>query len=454
MVVRAILKAILVLMLVSSTVSAQDDRQRTFVRTAITVNDVQLKQPFDFRITVYTDTWFSSAPNLDNIVIPGALTVKRGRAQGGNETINNQNYTVLSFEFLVFPGVSGELQIPAIELNYSTPKPGDFKGVPVTRSTEPITLTVRQPASGYDPSSWVVADDIKLSVEWDKALTNLKVGDVLQRTIRISARGTLAALLPAIEVPEIEWGSVYARSPVLVNEIGLSAINSTRTDITTFLLEKPGEFEIPPVRLNWWQPSAAAVRSSETKRVTLKVIENPDLMILQTLQDSLQLVSSYEQGQKPDTTTLFWFPVVSRLAVALVLLVLIYRSGTALIIRIWDRVQSRRQAYLNSEACLFDQLKRCGSEDILVFYNLLKAWTLKICPESGGSLESFADLYGSHALKVGFKTIQRALFFDDGQQKIKSDVNSLIVELTQARNRIIKKVQPIQTEHAFHLNPR
>jgi hypothetical protein len=63
------------------------------------------------------------------------------------------------------------------------------------------------PIPDYDNSKPLfVANNVTISENWNKEFSGLKVGDVLERTLRISANGTLDNIIPPVAFDSLSMG--------------------------------------------------------------------------------------------------------------------------------------------------------------------------------------------------------------------------------------------------------
>ena len=429
----------------------------TFVRAKANTKKVQVKQPFQLRITVYTPTWFTSAPNLDNIVIPGALTIKEGRAQSHYETINDIRYTTLYFDFIVFPVKEGELVIPEMPLKYATPEEGDFKGKEVERKTRSVTIMVDSLGDGYRLANWLVANSFRVSESWNKDITAAKVGDVLERTISINATGTVAALIPSSDTLSISWGKVYQKTPTLKTEIADGTIKSQRTEIMTFLLEEPGQYTIPEQTFSWWNPLSRKTFSKTLPERKIVIEDNPDLAILKSLQDSLDAVNTAGQEETPEEKpfTLFGLRIWQLLIVLGLFLVFIIQVR-----RLFSYLKKKQQAqkaiYLSSEKYYFEQLKAsCRQKDLMIIRNQFFTWVKKLTEDTNiRSLNDFILKYGTPEMMELHNMLKKRLF-GKGDSGAEFSPDKFTEELNRARNRILEDSHATVERHDFEmqLNP-
>jgi hypothetical protein len=428
----------------------------TFVSAKINADRVKVKQSFEIRISVYTTTWFTSAPNLDNIVIQGALTVKKDRAQSTYETIKNVRYTILYFDFIVFPAVEGKLEIPEIEMNYSTPEEGGYKGIDVVRKTKPLNVIVDPLDEGYTLSDWLVANSFSVKESWNKKLNELKVGDVIERTITINATGTIAALIPSPDSLVINWGRQYYRTPVLNSEIKDGVIRAERIEKTSLLLEKPGEYTLPEQKYSWWNPRTKKNESRILKEKKFIIEDNPDLVILRSIQDSLDAINSREQTSETESEE---FTIVGlkvwQFLLLLSFIFLAFVQARKLTAYIASKISERRAAYLNSEGYYFKKLiQSCRETDLHIIRTNLVEWIKKLNPDHQGSLSIFFLDNDATELKKEFDKIERALFGNSDHVSSSIDKNFTGC-ITEFRKQFLSKrqVQENRENLLFRLNP-
>ncbi len=178
----------------------------------VTLNtkEAYIGQPVKLTVSVYSSTWFTSGIDVGNIQIDGALTVFF-RSVSNSRDFNGQRHAGVDFYYNVFPTQEGEITIPSLSISIQSPKPGDYKGRKRTLTTKPKMFTVKSIPYGYDPNNWLVATSLNVTEKWSATLSEIKVGDVVQRTIRRSAGGTLSEFVPATQWDSINGISIYPK---------------------------------------------------------------------------------------------------------------------------------------------------------------------------------------------------------------------------------------------------
>lgn len=451
--VRKLIKHILILIFAISFVVA--GQPRTYVNASVNAKKVKVKQPFELRISAYTQTWFTTAPNLDNIVIPGTIAIKKYRAQSKYETINGIRYTVLFFDFVVFPIKEGELLIPEISLNYSTPEQGDFKGITVERKTKPLKIIVDSLENDFSLSSWLVANSFSVLESWNKDLRNVKVGDVVERTIIITTTGTLAALLPPSDSLSFSWGRIYYRTPDLKNQIVDDVLKSERAEKLTILLEKPGNFVIPGQKYFWWNPENRKDYSTSLPERKIIIKDNPDLAILKSIQDSLDAIKIAEQKETAEEKPITLLGLsVWQFVILLVLITLVIIQIKKFGIFVIKKLKERKAAYLKSEKFCFKQLEEaCEQNDLKLIRSRLFNWISRISDDNKiHSINYFISKFGSAEIMTLLDSLEKKLFGKDSSE-ISFSSNRFFKELSNARYKYVIHKEVRDAGNNFYLNP-
>ena len=211
-------------------------------------------QPIEVSVGVYTSTWFTKGLIFGNIKVQGAFTVYF-RSVSTNKTINGKTYAGVEAIYNVFPYAEKDLSFPSLEFTVETPKEGDYKGVPVKVKTQERQIQIKAIPPGFDRSTWLVANGLNLSESWQGDQQQIKVGEVLQRTVRRTAYGTVSELIPPIAWDSIEGVSLYPTRSEVRNEKTKTSIYAVRSEGVRYLFEKEGQVTLPAIELTWWNPS-------------------------------------------------------------------------------------------------------------------------------------------------------------------------------------------------------
>ncbi len=336
-------------------------------------SSVYVQQPFRVNITVYTQTWFTAPLEFINLQIPNAFIVPFDKTQPGMFTVGGKQYPGIQFYYIVFPYKTGEFSVPSLEITAQSPPEGSSTSRKIVIHTAEQKFTVKDIPQSAKNGTWFVAEDITLTEKWNVGLDNLKVGDVIERTITIDAQETLPQFIPNIaEQQQTNWASIYPKDPILSDSKASGDVNGQSLQKTTYLLEKSGNVTLPAIHLSFWNPYTSKMQERILPEKTLHIKENANLGILTTLRDSL---AGANQGKNPNTAKIpfliwgfTWYEFTGIVIMGLGMLYLIVHFG----IRFYKKWKVRRKAYKQSEKYLFSQFLK--SDDKHIITALYKWW--------------------------------------------------------------------------------
>jgi hypothetical protein len=384
-----------------------------FVQTKLDRNSVYAQQPFKVTITVLTATWYTAPLEFDNLQIPNAFILPFDRTQPGMFDINKKQYAGLQFYFIVFPYKPGHFTLPAINIVATTPAVGDYKGKKVNVKSQPLSYVVKPVPKNFTADYWFVAKNVSITQTWNKPLRNLKIGDVLEATLTIDAKGTLPQFIPDLKTDSLDWAGVYPEQATLADTRDEYDANGTRTQSVTYLLEKEGDFTFPAPTIEWLNPNNSRVYKRSAPAVKIHVSANPNLGILKTLKDSL----SAKQPVKATANVkhgpyliygIPWYYFALYAIAALWLLSFIIR----LIIRAVRVVNRKYQSYLLSERYWFRKFSSSSSSAHVLLKNLYAWWDRFPVRDKVSSIQSDAKDKGATDIDADLASYYRKLYAD------------------------------------------
>jgi hypothetical protein len=261
--------------------------QGCFAKVSLDRRSVYVQQPFKVTITVLTPTWYTAPLDFDNIQIPSAFILPFDRTMPGMFDINGKKYAGLQFYYIVFPYKAGSFTIPSLDIIAQTPAEGSSESRKVRIKTPAEHFTVKAIPENAGGKNWFVAKNVFVHETWSKPLKNLKVGDIVERTITIDAKGTLPQFIPQLPKDSLAFASTYLQDAELKDERDDYDANGRLTQSVIYLLEKEGDFTIPAVAVQWWNPNNSKLYSKHAFAGNIHVKPNPNLGMLASLKDSL-----------------------------------------------------------------------------------------------------------------------------------------------------------------------
>ncbi|OIQ28507.1 MAG: hypothetical protein BM564_08885 [Bacteroidetes bacterium MedPE-SWsnd-G2] len=336
-------------------VAQNANAQGVFASTTVSKSNCYLGEPVVITVSVYTSTFFTSGVKIGNIKVEGGFVVFFNSISL-SKVINGQTYAGVVKKFNVFPYEPGTLVIPAMGITVETPKPGDYKGVSQTVSTKERTVKVLPVPMGYDQDEWLVASNLRVTENWSNNTGEIKVGEVLERSITRRASGTVSEMIPPFIWDSLTGVSNYPKRSTVENIKSKTSISSKRSESVRYLFEKEGVYEFPERELMWFNPYQKKLFKRTLKAYKVKVLPNPDLGMLESVRDSLKLekqkIEEPSEGEKEPLTILGLSPRDFIIA-ALVLLV-VGRIVLKYAKLFYAKYKIKKENYLNSELYFFN----------------------------------------------------------------------------------------------------
>ncbi len=196
-----------------------------------------------------------------------------------NRRIKGKQYRVAEFSFALYPQTSDALEIPSLTWNIRVPKgnarqsifglPGRYEQKRLRTDAKSVNVKQR-PSSFPAGAPWLPAETFNIQEQWNKPANKFNLGEPITRTITMRATGVMAEQLPNV------WGNLqeegitsYADQPDLNNSFTEEGATSTRIESAAVVITKPGSWELPAIRIPWWN----------TRTDTLEYAEIPAKMI-------------------------------------------------------------------------------------------------------------------------------------------------------------------------------
>ena len=409
-----------------------------FAQLALDRHSVYVQQPFKITITVLTATWYTAPLDFENIQIPSAFIMSFDQTTPGIFKINGKQFAGLQFYFIVFPYKEGNFTIPAIDITATTPPEGSAVSTKIKLKTSPTAFIVKPIPENMKDENWLVAKNVNIRESWNKSLQNLKVGDVVERTITIDASGTLPQFIPQLQKDSLDFASSYLQDADLKDERNDYDANGRLTQSMVYLLEKEGDFTIPAVQVKWWNPLSSRVYSRSAPAAKIRVKANPDLGILATLKDSLNAthastLTTIPQKKKLTILGMPWYLAIAYASALLIGLYFLIRVS----IRIFRSYKIRHAIYLGSEQYAFRKFMRAPVRLSLIISPLYTWWDKLQMPDKSSSIS-----WQMH--RQQFKNIGKELscyykeLYEEGNSAATAN-NSFKKEIRQYREKMLKE---------------
>lgn len=413
---------VLTLLLLSGVASAAEE---PLIRVDVSPATVTVGEAVNIRITLLVPTWFPTPPDYPDFELANAIMrLPPGASRPTSERIGGDTWSGVVRDYRVYPltAASFAIEDERIRLVYANP------------GSEPIRRELEVPAINFDatvPSGaealepFIAGTRLDLALDVQGAEGTLEAGSAVVLRYTATLEGLPAVFLPdiapAVDAPGL---SAYAEEPRI--DDGPPA---SRREQVTLVFSAGGQFDVPPVVLQYWNTSTSSVETARVDGVSFPVVGVP-------YDDGAAIVEPDRGG----------FRYVAAAIAALILL-------TVASARLKPRVQARRAAAAarrrHSEAYAFRRLTDAlGTGSAADAYAALLTWLDRLAP--GLDSQRFARQYGDSTLPGRLHDLAAMRF---GVRPSRVDLAELAAPLNAARRRFLAAREYADQRDLAPLNP-
>lgn len=348
------------------------------------------------------------------------------------DKIDGQDWQIVRYPLALYPQKSGRLEIPPINVRFTTSAGFGSAEKAFEFQTRPLELTVNLPAGAIEGNLLVTTTSFELDHDWQGISENIHTGDAITLTVTRRAKNISAMLLPPLPVYRRAGLAAYPQTPEVYDKTNRGDLTGERVDTIIWVVEKPGSYEIPGIRFQWWDP--------DSRELKQQIVPGQQLDILPSTSDTVAKETSAKSDQD------------SSLLLAMLMLVIMILLVRATRLRFGRKAHN---LHLNNEKSAFTKLqKACKSNQAAQTHTAIHAWLATSPVEPGANsqaitLMAFAKSCNDQQLSVELERLQEVL--------VVADMNWQGAGLLRSIQRIRRKLnqeKAVQSEiHLAQLNP-
>ncbi|HEY9544714.1 MAG TPA: BatD family protein, partial [Solimonas sp.] len=215
------------------------------------------------------------------------LVQQIGQDQQSQETRDGHAFNVVERQYLLQPQHSGTVTLDGPTLDAEVTDNGGggpfgnnpfFSGMlgstrPIRLHGKPIELEVRPRPAAAKGSDWLPARSLTLEHSLSADPATLHAGDPLTLHLHLRAAGLSGTQLPdlgsKLRLPD--GVKAYPDQAKLDNSVEAGGIVGTRDQDIALIASRPGRYQLPELRVPWWDSKAGVQREIILPAVTLEV---------------------------------------------------------------------------------------------------------------------------------------------------------------------------------------
>lgn len=343
-----------------------------------------------------------------------------------SEKIDAVTWQIIRYPLALYPQTTGELEIPSIDVRFNTSAGFGSTEKAFEFQTAPLQMLIQSPAGVPASELVITSTSFKFDYDWQPASGINQTGDAITLTVSRQASDISAMLLPPLPVYQIEGLATYPQAPVVNDKTDRGDLIGERTDSIIWVAEQAGDYNIPGIRFQWWDP--------DERELKQQIIPGISLNIASPAIDK----DPKNQGDKnaPSNNVYLWILLVLVLAFLSVLLWVAYQRKTN-----GHVVESEKSAFNTLQTSL--KSKHAGQS-----YAALHNWLNWI--SDAASLAEFARACDNTQLGEEFRKLQEAMISSNSQWQGKP----LLMVLQRVRNSIKQENTAQHKAPLAPLNPR
>ncbi len=385
-------------------------------------------------IKLFSPGPFSGTASFDLPDLPRTAFVQAGNPVVGSEEVDGESYFTQRHVLTLFTQRDGEIVIPAFRVRFSGKKTFTADPESMEGFTPELRFQSKRPPGTESMGTVVSATEMDVQQTWNpQSPEEIQAGDVIVRTIRRTAVGTTAMMLPAVPTSAPDGIQVYAGTPEVQDKVQRGDSRAERTDTTKYQFQRAGSFTLPEITFVWWDPRQEKLQRRIVPGLTVAV-------------DEASAAASPVSEPKQQPSSVWVFAFVGLLVFGL--FVWLIRKPALRLIESWRTDHNR------SEALARRALRAaCASNDASAAYSALMSWVASRRAEQGwDELAACFESGQDRELRTQWQLLSRHLFASESASATWQG-KQLWAAFSRAQRRPIRKSRRNRPPALPELNP-
>ena len=420
-------------MLMPLSLFAQDNDVRAGVSISVeSTGDIWTGQQVTLDLDLKTTGFSFSNTHFNLPEVNGAFLMQTDTTTVKlTEKIDGQDWQIVRYPLALYPQTAGQLEIPPINVRFTTAAGFGSEEKAFEFQTEPLALTVNLPPGAKPGDLVVTTSSFEMDHDWQPATAVTKTGDAVTLTVTRRAGDISAMLLPPLPVYKTEGLASYPQTPEVNDKTDRGDLTGVRIDSITWVIEKPGNYEIPGIRFQWWDP--------DRQQLKQQLVPGLSFDILPSAEESVVGAAENDKQSSGNSWPLLFLLVTVLLGGSLWLLF---------------KHKARGQQINDEKSAFADLANACKNNQSSQTHTAIHNWIAIYASANNtnprpATMAAFAAMLGNERLASELKRLQEALVTADENWR----GDTLLVALQSARQKINNQKTDPSKNHLVPLNP-
>ena len=260
---------------------APQSQDEVFLQVEATPEKPYVQSQVLFTLKLYRRVQITQA-SLGEPEVRDALVEKLGEDSTYATQINGVDYWITERKYAIFPQQSGVVTIAPLTLTaevLSSQRPS-FNGFFSRQLTETrrvtsnaVSLNVLPVPQAFVGDNWLSAESLTLEDAWSDERLEVKVGEPLTRTVRLTAKGTTVGQLPElVSQSTLDGIKTYPDQPLLKEDKPSDGISALREEKVAYIASQAGDYRVPAIDIAWYDVVSGKLQHATLPAVTIHAI--------------------------------------------------------------------------------------------------------------------------------------------------------------------------------------
>jgi len=259
---------------------------KVWIDMAVKPATVRVQQQAVLILRVYQSVRLHQA-QLSDPKSDHAIIERLGKDKNYQTFRNGQTWAVTERRYAIFPQQHGLLHIAPVQLDgtvmtkssgFASAFPGfssqfSQSGQPILVRSNAVQLSVSAIPSGWKSHEWLPAKQVRIQEDWPAG--EIRVGDLITRTLTLKADGLSSSQLPRIITPLPDGLKGYLDQPVLKDDKQADGIHGSRQQKLAIMPIRAGVYTLPEIEITWWNTQTGKKEIATLPARTFKIVAVP-----------------------------------------------------------------------------------------------------------------------------------------------------------------------------------